>query len=141
MASKSAGVSGCISGSHCIYFALPCAHCTGFNVSLIKYCVAVFVVQVILTSTLFNLSRKTFKRHFSPSDSMCVVFCGVHKSLTLGIPILGILYEGSPDLQTICLPLLIYHPMQIAFGGLLAPYFRNYVRRKTSFSTNKDIPI
>ena len=103
---------------------------------------------------LFNLASRTFRGHFAPRDTICVVFCGVHKSLTLGrmklfhlikrhprrikflffntsgIPMLSIMYEDDPNLPLICLPLLVYHPTQILLGGLLVPYLRRYLKRK-----------
>ncbi len=49
------------------------------------------------------------------------------------MPILNVLYADSPDLPLICLPLLAYHPTQIMLGGLLAPYYRDYIRRKATW--------
>lgn len=89
--------------------------------------------QLCLTLALFKLTTITaLRRFFSPRDSIAITFCGVHKSLTLGIPILRILYDGSPDLGAVCLPLLVYHPTQILLGGFLVPHFKSYISRKTS---------
>ncbi len=49
------------------------------------------------------------------------------------MPILNVLYADSPDLPLICLPLLAYHPTQILLGGILAPYYKNYIRRKSTY--------
>ena len=44
---------------------------------------------------------------------------------------LRLMYDDSPDLGVICLPLLIYHPVQILIGGLVVPYYKAYIRRRT----------
>merc|ERR1712079_103321 len=52
-------------------------------------------------------------------DVVAVMYCCSHKSLTLGIPLLKIMYEGNPILSIISIPLLIYHPSQILLGSAL----------------------
>jgi hypothetical protein len=34
------------------------------------------------------------------------------------------LFSGSPDLVWLCLPILLYHPMQIVAGSVLVPRLR-----------------
>ena len=60
---------------------------------------------------------------FLPPSSLPwqVLFCSVHKSLTLGVPVMKIVFASSPYLSLITLPILMYHPIQIIVGGLLAP--------------------
>ena len=102
----------------------------GFGiVNVLQVAFGVFIAQLILSAALFKASTGPFG--FEPWDAVATTFCSYHKSLTLGIPILRILYEGSPDLAALSLPLLIYHPMQIALGGaIIAPYLRTYVRKR-----------
>jgi sodium/bile acid cotransporter 7 len=49
------------------------------------------------------------------------IICGTQKSAALGVPLLYILFKGEPTLGIILLPLLIYHPLQIAVASFLAP--------------------
>jgi predicted Na+-dependent transporter len=67
---------------------------------------------------------------FKPEDVICVIFCGVHKSLTLGIPMLKIMFEDnlSSNLGQMCLPLLIYHPVQILLGGFMVPHLKSRLK-------------
>jgi len=58
---------------------------------------------------------------------ICITFCGTHKSLTLGMPMLKIIFENHPQFSLISLPLLMYHPTQIMLGGLMVPAARNWV--------------
>jgi hypothetical protein len=37
--------------------------------------------------------------------------------------------EGNPDLVWFCLPVLIYHPMQIAVGSALVPRLREFAEK------------
>ncbi|TMS02223.1 Sodium/bile acid cotransporter 7 [Larimichthys crocea] len=64
---------------------------------------------------------------FSPADTVAIVFCSTHKSLTLGIPMLKIVFEGYEHLSLISVPLLIYHPAQILLGSILVPTIRSWM--------------
>ncbi|KAJ8956124.1 hypothetical protein NQ318_016579 [Aromia moschata] len=64
---------------------------------------------------------------FSPQDVIAIIFCSTHKSLTLGIPILRIMFHGYSHLSQISLPLLVYHPTQIILGGLMVSQLKDWV--------------
>ncbi|MEQ2209675.1 hypothetical protein XENOCAPTIV_002335 [Xenoophorus captivus] len=77
---------------------------------------------------------------FSPADTVAIMFCSTHKSLTLGtivrkqrslfppgIPMLKIVFEGYEHLSLISVPLLIYHPAQILLGSILVPTIRSWM--------------
>lgn len=59
-------------------------------------------------------------------DVVAVMYCSSHKSLTLGIPLLKIMYEGNPILSVISIPLLIYHPVQILLGSTLVQSLKRW---------------
>ncbi len=65
---------------------------------------------------------------FTRRDTVAIVFCSVHKSLTMGMPIIGIVFDGNPDLGLITMPLLVYHPMQILLGSLMVPALTRWVK-------------
>jgi sodium/bile acid cotransporter 7 len=54
------------------------------------------------------------------------IICGTQKSAALGVPLLYILFKGKPALGIILLPLLIYHPLQIAVASFLTPRFHRW---------------
>lgn len=92
----------------------------------------VFVVCliVLLQSCLLLLtfSLATMKKSlFTPADTVAIMFCSTHKSLTLGIPMLKIVFAGHGYLSLISIPLLIYHPVQILLGGLLVPTIKAWM--------------
>ncbi|XP_071786691.1 sodium/bile acid cotransporter 7-like isoform X1 [Asterias amurensis] len=78
----------------------------------------VFVLQVCLISFTFFISQVQYFG-FTPSDTVAIMFCSTHKSLTLGIPMLKIVFAGYEHLSLISIPLLVYHPTQILLGGVL----------------------
>eukprot|EP00045_Choanoeca_perplexa_P007563 m.69396 g.69396 ORF g.69396 m.69396 type:complete len:403 (+) comp14123_c0_seq1:736-1944(+) len=90
----------------------------------------VFTVIAILFSEMALLFFTTQRANFAPRDVVCILFCATHKSLTLGIPMLNIVFAGSPELSLISLPLLVYHPTQILIGGLLVPTVRGWLNSK-----------
>ncbi|XP_071442057.1 sodium/bile acid cotransporter 7-like [Hetaerina americana] len=93
--------------------------------------VIVLGVQIFLLYLAFAVASR-FGEWFSPSDVVTILFCATHKSLTLGIPMLRILFGGYSHLAQISLPLLIYHPTQILLGGMLATQLGPWLRHTRS---------
>ncbi|KAI6657457.1 Sodium/bile acid cotransporter 7 isoform X1 [Oopsacas minuta] len=94
--------------------------------SLLIILFIILIVQLFLLSLSFIISTKLlsgFKRY----DVICVLFCSTHKSLTLGIPMLGVIFGNTMEGVMYSIPLLVYHPMQIIIGGLLVPTLREWV--------------
>ncbi|CAH1118650.1 unnamed protein product [Phaedon cochleariae] len=87
---------------------------------------SVLILQVILMFLSFKFAS-SMKKHFDAQDIIAIVFCSTHKSLTLGIPILRIMFHGYSHLSQISLPLLVYHPTQIILGGLMVSQLKDWV--------------
>ena len=66
---------------------------------------------------------------YAPKDVVCIMYCSTHKSLTLGMPMLKIVFADNPLLSVLCLPLLAYHPTQIMLGGLLVPTMKDWLEK------------
>lgn len=81
-------------------------------------CLVLFSAVAFVAANRFGYTRK---------DVICITFCGTHKSLTLGMPMLKIIFENHPQFSLISLPLLMYHPTQIMLGGFMVPAARNWV--------------
>lgn len=93
--------------------------------------ILVTVMLVVILQLLLMYLAWTFsglQKMFSTPDRAAITFCCSHKSLTLGIPILRILFAGYSHFSSISLPLLVYHPAQIILGSLLAPEMREWLR-------------
>ena len=53
-------------------------------------------------------------------DRIAAVFCGSKKTLASGVPMAGLIFGANPAIGLILLPIMIYHPLQLAVGGVLA---------------------
>jgi predicted Na+-dependent transporter len=90
---------------------------------LIFIVIVVLCTQCALLRTVYYLSgRRSVFPSFTRRDQVAIMFTATHKSLTLGMPLLNILFDGDPRLVLISIPLLVWHPTQILLGGtLVAP--------------------
>lgn len=79
-------------------------------------------VAVLLAMALLITHAGARVFGFGHADQVAVVFCGSQKSLVAGIPIASVLFSG-PDLGVVVLPIMLYHPMQLAVCAWLARYF------------------
>uniref|UniRef100_A0A8C9ZJS7 Solute carrier family 10 member 7 n=1 Tax=Sander lucioperca TaxID=283035 RepID=A0A8C9ZJS7_SANLU len=101
--------------------------------SLLLVVLIIFSIQISFMLLTFAFSTRSGSG-FSPADTVAIMFCSTHKSLTLGIPMLKIVFEGYEHLSMISVPLLIYHPAQILLGSILVPTIRSWMtsRQKSS---------
>ncbi|XP_013092534.2 sodium/bile acid cotransporter 7-B-like isoform X3 [Biomphalaria glabrata] len=83
----------------------------------LQICIMVFLA-VMSSSALFKLKS---------SDIAAVVYCASHKSITLGIPVIEIIFEGNQNISYLATPLLLYNPIQIVFGGMTLTYFQKWL--------------
>jgi solute carrier family 10 (sodium/bile acid cotransporter), member 7 len=58
------------------------------------------------------------------------LFGCTHKTVAVGIPLINAIYENNPSVGLFTLPLLIWHPMQLVIGTLLAPRLIAFVKRE-----------
>jgi len=86
----------------------------------------IIIWQVVVLVTINKLARIKYF-HFNERDVIALLFTASHKSLTIGIPLIRIVYGHHSFLGYISLPLLIYHPAQIILGSALTPYLRNWL--------------
>ncbi|KAM4709818.1 sodium/bile acid cotransporter 7 isoform 2-T2 [Discoglossus pictus] len=107
----------------CDTFANPNIDLDTFSLVVIVF--IIFFIQ--LTFMLFTFLFSTSKNVFTPADTVAIVFCSTHKSLTLGIPMLKIVFAGYEHLSLISVPLLIYHPAQILLGSVLVPTIKSWM--------------
>ncbi|XP_059891742.1 sodium/bile acid cotransporter 7 isoform X2 [Gadus macrocephalus] len=94
--------------------------------SLLVVVLTIFSIQLSFMLILFLFTRRSGSG-FTPADTVAILFCSTHKSLTLGIPMLKIVFSGYQQLSLMSVPLLIYHPAQILLGSLLVPSFKAWM--------------
>ncbi|GFX84619.1 glycosylphosphatidylinositol anchor attachment 1 protein [Trichonephila clavipes] len=95
--------------------------------------IIVVLLQFILLGLAFYMSTLYFFR-FTPEDIVAILYCSTHKSLTLGFPMLKVLYSNQAQFILISFPLLVYHPMQILIGSFLVPLLQKWIQNKTKFN-------
>ncbi|CAM4674925.1 unnamed protein product [Leuciscus chuanchicus] len=99
------------------------------HLSLLLVVFIIFSIQLSFMALIFFLSTRK-SSGFTAADSVAIMFCATHKSLTLGIPMLKIVFEGYEHLSLISVPLLIYHPAQILLGSILLPSIKTWMSRR-----------
>ena len=59
-------------------------------------------------------------------ERIAVAICGSHKTAALGIPLIGVLFHGNPQLGAIALPLVTYHIAENLIDGGIATWFARH---------------
>nr|KAF6482046.1 solute carrier family 10 member 7 [Molossus molossus] len=96
------------------------------KLSLVVILFIIFSIQLSFMLLTFIFSTRN-NSGFTPADTVAIIFCSTHKSLTLGIPMLKIVFAGHEHLSLISVPLLIYHPVQILLGSVLVPTIKSWM--------------
>ncbi|XP_063930497.1 sodium/bile acid cotransporter 7-B-like [Zophobas morio] len=108
----------------CDTFKTPEPHIEALDVLAAVF--SVVLMQMILMGLSYSLAQY-YNSDFSSQDIIAIMFCSTHKSLTLGIPILRIMFHGYAHLSQVSLPLLVYHPTQIILGGMMVSQLKDWV--------------
>lgn len=82
----------------------------------------VVLVLFLFTGAVWRLSALA---GLDRPSRVTALFCGSQKTLAVGLPMATLVFADTPvELGPLLVPLLIYHPAQLALGGLLAPRLR-----------------
>jgi sodium/bile acid cotransporter 7 len=76
-----------------------------------------FFIVLLLTRALSNLLG------LPTEDRIAAVFCGSKKTLASGVPMAHLIFGANPALGLILMPIMIYHPLQLAVGGVMAQHW------------------
>jgi sodium/bile acid cotransporter 7 len=92
------------------------------------YSALVLVETVLGAAVLFalvlTLTRVLSRTLGLPAeDQIAAVFCGSKKTLASGVPMAHLIFGANPALGLILMPIMIYHPLQLAVGGVLAQHW------------------
>lgn len=58
------------------------------------------------------------------ADRSAIAITASHKTAALGIPLIGLIYAGSPDFAMLVLPVALYHAVQQLIGAGMAPWLK-----------------
>ncbi|GAB5357477.1 hypothetical protein AAMO2058_000378200 [Amorphochlora amoebiformis] len=96
-----------------------------------------FLSMVFLIGLVYCVASAVFP-YLTRSDMVAIMFCSTHKSLTLGMPLLKILFGDSSEISiaVISIPLLIYHPLQILLGSCLVAPLQRWMNSESSSTSN-----
>lgn len=108
----------------CDTFSNPHINLDKFSLVLILFIIVSVQLSFMLLTFIFSTRNNS---GFTPADTVAIIFCSTHKSLTLGIPMLKIVFAGHEHLSLISVPLLIYHPAQILLGSVLVPTIKSWM--------------
>jgi sodium/bile acid cotransporter 7 len=73
-----------------------------------------FFTMLKITETASNLMQ------LPDEDRIAAVLCGSKKTLASGVPMAHLIFGANPALGLILIPIMIYHPLQLAICGVLA---------------------
>ncbi len=81
----------------------------------------VFGISAALFALVLGLTSRLARMFgFSREDRIAAIFCGSKKTLASGVPMAKLIFGAHPAMGLILLPIMIYHPMQLIIGGMLA---------------------
>lgn len=87
--------------------------------SLVWVCVA---CAVLLALALLGTSFFSRLMKLSKEDGIAVIFCGSKKSLATGVPMMNVIFAGSP-IGVLVIPLMVFHQMQLLVCSILAKHW------------------
>jgi sodium/bile acid cotransporter 7 len=102
---------------------------------VIGVALGVVLTQVAALTSLFWLANRC--SFLSKEDVVAVLFTGTHKSLTLGIMLLKLVYQEHPHFMLLSLPLIVYHPTQILLGSLLVAPLKRWMTSNHALSASR----
>lgn len=108
----------------CDTFSNPDIGLDKLSLVLILFIIVSVQLSFMLLTFVFSTRNNS---GFTPADTVAIIFCSTHKSLTLGIPMLKIVFAGHEHLSLISVPLLMYHPAQILLGSVLVPTIKSWM--------------
>lgn len=86
--------------------------------TLVGACV-LFGVVLLLIRMLSHLLG------LSTEDRIAAIFCGSKKTLASGLPMAHLIFGVNPAMGLILMPIMIYHPLQLAIGGVISQHWAN----------------
>jgi sodium/bile acid cotransporter 7 len=93
-------------------------------ISIISIIAVIWLIYPLFLGICFLLGTN-FK--FDRPDVVSICYCGSTKTLSLGIPLIGLIYGKDPNVALYSLPLLIYHATQLFIGGWAVGRLRAWV--------------
>ncbi|ORX45687.1 hypothetical protein DM01DRAFT_1386489 [Hesseltinella vesiculosa] len=70
------------------------------------------------------------KWRFSREDAVAIMYCGATKTVSMGIPLINVLYSSTSSgvVGVLSLPLLLYHISQLFIGNFQVPLLKKWIQ-------------
>ncbi|KAI8064380.1 SBF-like CPA transporter family-domain-containing protein [Gongronella butleri] len=70
------------------------------------------------------------KWRFSREDAVAIMYCGATKTVSMGIPLINVLYSSTSSgvVGVLSLPLLLYHISQLFLGNFQVPFLKKWIQ-------------
>ncbi|EEC45933.1 predicted protein [Phaeodactylum tricornutum CCAP 1055/1] len=120
---------------YCLVFIVYTVFCKTFeeeSQSSIGDIFLMIAFQFLFLMSLMVLAWYTLGVLFRDEPTLRVMglFGCTHKTVAMGVPLINAIYGDDPAVGSYTLPLLIWHPMQLVVGTILAPRLSAYVDRE-----------
>ncbi len=112
-----------------VWNAFSNAFARGIGLDFNSAVVLLIILPLVQLGSLIALSsvfRSRLFAYVSPGEAIAATFCSGHKTLAFGLPLINMIFEGSPHLASYCAPIMLTHPLQLVIGSLMAPYFTTF---------------
>ena len=80
------------------------------------------LVQLSSLIVIFYVFRSKLLVDVTPGEVVAATFCAGHKTLAFGLPLINMIFKGSPHIASYCAPIMLTHPLQLVIGSLMAPF-------------------
>jgi sodium/bile acid cotransporter 7 len=96
-----------------------------------------FVLTGVLLAAVLLCTMAAVKAlGFEPDDEVAAMLCGSQKSLVSGVPIANVLFSASA-IGPVLLPIMMYYPLQLVVGSLVAKWHRRLAADGMPARTNE----
>jgi solute carrier family 10 (sodium/bile acid cotransporter), member 7 len=131
---------------YCLIFIIYNVFCRTFlegSDSSMSDVFLMIAVQFLLLTTFMVLAWYLLGKLFRDKPKLRVtgLFACTHKTVSIGVPLIGAMYEDNPSAGMYTLPLLIWFPMQLLLGSLVAPHLVAFVQREEARLRNVEAPL
>lgn len=115
--------------TYIIYFIIYATFCNAVKnrfwesqgIGVVLFTLVLTAVMLLLVTGLVYAGIRLLK--MDPPNTVTALFCASQKTLAAGVPMAQSIFAGHEQLELgiVILPLMFYHPLQIALGGVLIP--------------------
>ncbi|KAJ1623963.1 putative sodium bile acid cotransporter [Pavlovales sp. CCMP2436] len=85
-------------------------------------------MPVVYTLCFLCGARLLSRLPIAPADATAALYCASQKTLAFGLPVIRLIFAGSPDLAYYTAPIMVLHPLQLFLGSALMPTLKRTLK-------------